>query len=162
MIPSLRKSYPVPMPSTATPQSRLSAVVEAENKELGGVWLETAEVAWSREASAVLTKRLAVDGRNKESAGLNDLVQGAVQSSVQRGTFRWKYPRGETRRSSSHVRTLFLIGRHSCRSSLTSSTHQATWKHAFKHEHTPHTLETNHLLLIGLTLDVRDLCYDIR
>ncbi|KAK1807098.1 hypothetical protein LTR12_018561, partial [Friedmanniomyces endolithicus] len=48
------------------------AVVKAENKELGGVWLETAEVAWSREESAVLTKRLAVDGRDEESARLDD------------------------------------------------------------------------------------------
>ncbi|KAK0951443.1 hypothetical protein LTS16_025904 [Friedmanniomyces endolithicus] len=48
------------------------AVVEAENKELGGVRLKTAEVAWSRKESAVLTKRLAVDGRDEESARLDD------------------------------------------------------------------------------------------
>ncbi|KAK0299671.1 hypothetical protein LTR82_018340, partial [Friedmanniomyces endolithicus] len=47
-------------------------VVEAENKELGGVRLKTAEVAWSRKESAVLTKRLTVDDKDEESARLDD------------------------------------------------------------------------------------------
>ncbi|KAK1809218.1 hypothetical protein LTR12_016412 [Friedmanniomyces endolithicus] len=55
-------------PAKPTPRT----IVEAENKELEGIWLETTEVAWSREENAVLTKRLAVDGRDEESARLDD------------------------------------------------------------------------------------------